>query len=157
MFFAQQWTSFRIFMIEIPVWRWCCRCGVRKKDKERKDNSETSRCLLWTSFLVWWAWYIHLMKFQRVIVAGECEIMKNIASKSFAREPAEHYLSALVTMAREKEINRIVVYDWTRLLIFVGDFMWLKCEEHTLSETSIMYVITVYSSIIIPSIKAVKH
>lgn len=63
----------------------------------------------------------------------ESEEMKIIGvSKevSFGKYPAEHYLLVITTMVRRHEIDCIVVYDWTRLLIFADLFMEFKmfCE-----------------------------
>lgn len=77
----------------------------------------------------------YLLRFQEKRMTAYCESeeMKIIGvSKevSFGKYPAEHYLSVITTMVRRHEIDCIVVYDWTRLLIFADLFMEFKmfCE-----------------------------
>lgn len=77
----------------------------------------------------------YLLKFQEKRLTAYCESegMKIIGiSKevSLGKHPAEYYLSIITTMVRRNEIDCIVVYDWTRLLIFADLFMEFKmfCE-----------------------------
>lgn len=46
--------------------------------------------------------------------------------------PREHYISTIATIIRRKEIDYLVLYDWTRLLIFKDLYMEFKlfCEMY---------------------------
>lgn len=46
------------------------------------------------------------------------------------KDPREYYISTIATIIRRKEIDYLVLYDWTRLLIFKDLYMEFKlfCE-----------------------------
>lgn len=79
----------------------------------------------------------YLLRYQedRLRAYCECENYKIVgASKevSLGKYPAEYYLSVITTMVRRNEIDFVVIYDWTRLLIFKDLYMEFKlfCEMH---------------------------
>lgn len=72
---------------------------------------------------------------KRMVNYCENEDMKIIGiSKevSLGKCPAEYYLTLITAKVRRNEIDCIVVYDWSRLLIFPDLYMEFKmlCEVH---------------------------
>ena len=82
----------------------------------------------------------HLLKYQKDILTSLCErnelevfgISKEVGSGKFI---SGYYLSTIATMVRRHEIEYIVIYDWTRLLIFQDLYMEFKlfCEMNDVS------------------------
>lgn len=79
----------------------------------------------------------HLLHYQEKRLISYCE-SENLKVVGVTKEigvgknPKGYYISKIETMIRRKEIDYLVVYDWTRLLIFEDLYAEFKlfCEMH---------------------------
>lgn len=79
----------------------------------------------------------YLLRYQEERLKAYCDgenykIVGVSKEVSLGKYPAEYYLSVITAMVRRKEIDFVVIYDWTRLLIFKDLYMEFKlfCEMH---------------------------
>lgn len=77
----------------------------------------------------------YLLNYQKKMLTDYCEgenlkIIGATKEVGAGRDPRGYYLSIIATMVRRKEIDYIVIYDWTRLLIFEDLYAEFKlfCE-----------------------------
>ena len=79
----------------------------------------------------------YLLRYQEERLKAYCDgenykIVGVSKEVSLGKYPTEYYLSVIITMVRRKGIDFVVIYDWTRLLIFKDLYMEFKlfCEMH---------------------------
>lgn len=79
----------------------------------------------------------YLLRYQEKRLKAYCDgenykIIGVSKEVGLGKYPSEYYLSVITTMVRRKEIDFVVIYDWTRLLIFKDLYMEFKlfCEMH---------------------------
>ncbi|RJV77307.1 hypothetical protein DW969_07850 [Eubacterium sp. AM47-9] len=73
----------------------------------------------------------YLLHYQEKRLMSYCE-SENLKVVGVTKEvglgkgPREYYISTIATIIRRKEIDYLVLYDWTRLLIFKDLYMMLN-------------------------------
>lgn len=79
----------------------------------------------------------YLLRYQKKKLISYCEsenlkVVGVTQEVGVGKDPRDYYISTIATMIRRKEIDYLVVYDWTRLLIFEDLYAEFKlfCEMH---------------------------